>query len=76
MIPSSCWHGDRGGRVSPLPGCSHCGGSGRVDFVSDDFPPGTNACCCTCGRCRQKHDESEASRVTLAAAKSEHAEES
>lgn len=76
MIPSSCWHGNRGGLVPPLSGCPHCGGSGRVDYVSDDFPPGTNACCCTCGKCRQEHDRAEApQQVTGAEAKSRPLEE-
>lgn len=51
-IPDSCMHGDRARVVKPLPGCQHCSGSGRVDYFSDEYSPGTNACCCTCGSCR------------------------
>lgn len=53
-IPSGCIHGSGGGTCPPIPGCCRCGGSGRVDFESDDFPPGTNACCCTCTKCRER----------------------
>lgn len=50
-IPDSCLHAARR-LVAPLAGCRHCGGSGRVDYESDEYPPGTNACCCTCPKCR------------------------
>lgn len=50
--PSFCLHGTCA-PVRPLPDCQWCGGSGRVPFESDEYPPGTNACCCTCSRCRQ-----------------------
>lgn len=67
MIPGACLHGNAGGVVDPLPRCPHCGGSGRVPFESDDFPPGTNACCCTCGKCRQKHESEEVVEVVAGA---------
>lgn len=53
-IPSACLHGDCG-YVSPLADCHYCNGTGRVEYYSDEYPPGTNSCCCTCKRCREKH---------------------
>jgi hypothetical protein len=53
QIPASCLHGSCP-VVEPLPNCEWCHGTGRVDYESDDFPPGTNACCYTCSRCREE----------------------
>jgi hypothetical protein len=53
VIPKSCIHGTHAGFVEPLPACPHCVGTGRVDYNGDEYPPGTNACCCTCAACRQ-----------------------
>lgn len=50
-IPASCIH-NASRACRPLKGCPQCGGSGRVPYESDDYPPGTNACCCTCPVCR------------------------
>lgn len=52
-IPAVCFHGRSGHYIAPLHDCSHCGGTGQVPWESDDFPPGTNACCCTCSRRRE-----------------------
>lgn len=60
-IPASCSFDGNARHVEPLPDCLRCGGSGRVTFESDDFPPGTNACCCTCSGCRSE-------KVTIPAA--------
>jgi len=58
-IPDSCGHG--GARqVKPLKDCPRCGGSGRVTYESDEYPPGTNACCCTCSTCRARYDDTAA----------------
>lgn len=53
FVPSGCICGVCP-MVRPLPGCKHCGGSGRVPFESDEYLPGTAACCCTCSRCRAR----------------------
>lgn len=52
MVPKSCIHGSKAPVMAALKDCPHCGGSGRVDYDDGEFPPGTNACCCTCGCCR------------------------
>lgn len=63
MIPRSCIHGLQQQKLAPpLPTCPHCKGKGRVDFESDEYPPGTVQCCCTCPTCRAEHDAEE--RVT------------
>lgn len=51
-IPMFCFHGDASGVVAAKPDCDRCGGSGLVPWVGDEYPPGTNACCCTCRSCR------------------------
>ena len=69
-IPASCSFHGNARHVEPLPACLRCGGSGRVPFESDDFPPGTNACCCTCSGCRSEKvtiPAADVSALTLAA---------
>jgi hypothetical protein len=63
MIPDSCSCNARGPATKPLAGCRWCGGSGRVDYVADDFPPGTNACCCTCPSCRRRAESAASSEL-------------
>ncbi len=56
-IPAAClfhWGGSGSTIMKPLPKCRHCRGSGRVIWESDDYPAGTNACCCTCSSCRNE----------------------
>ena len=57
LIPQSCGHGSVEEFVPALAGCIWCAGTGRVDYESDEYPPGTNACCCTCSRCRRSAAE-------------------